>query len=65
MEHSLEYEIPSYTHDHFDYYKQLYQWYIDSENFRQELRAYYRDQPRHFDKWLIEKENNAAITSKF
>jgi hypothetical protein len=61
MELNSEYEIPSYTRDHFDYYKQLYQWYFEIQNYKHELRAYYSDQPRHFHTWLKEKENNAVI----
>jgi hypothetical protein len=58
------YVIPSYTRDHFAYYMQVCEWYLDINHFKDELLSFHVDRSQHYQQWLSERGKGTVVTLK-
>lgn len=62
MSNFAYYAMPTYSRNHEDFCKQMYEWHLKMHNYREQQKTYHLEQARHFQKFIGEKANVSGIS---
>lgn len=55
MRNFTYYAMPNYSRNHEEYCRQMYEWHLNMQNYREQQKAYHLEQARIFQQFVSTK----------